>query len=135
MRRLTVAICLALIGVSGWLFSDRLPLKREVTVYLGWCPQPLVAGACASGEEAANPTTYRADASSQVVVYWSEGQAPSRLQDCAVRDAVNWACGAFEAARVSMVEGKLSEAAPPMSAFYQVSKAKWLWLDLHTKRF
>jgi hypothetical protein len=128
------ALCFAIaMGAAAWLFSDHVPFQREVTVYLGWCPNTRTAGECAGGEEAGGITTYKAVEETQSVVYWSEDGAPSGMTKCAVRDASNWSCPLSETYVVSMAAGKTNDHPVFGMPYYQVSKARWWWLWLHTK--
>ena len=47
---------------------------------------------------------YRADASRQTVLWWVEGgpDSPLALENCAVRDALNWRCEAPQAQAVGI---------------------------------
>ena len=124
---------------SLWNWSDRLPFATEVTVYHGFCPKPRVNSVCEQGEEAANPTTYKALVDQQAIVYWTGGSAPSKLERCAIRDAHNWSCrlGTRRADDVDEIkwilnDGDFSETVDPLgvrvaSIFYQVPKWRW-WL-------
>jgi len=123
------AVLLALL----WNYSDSLPLTSEVTVYLGWCPDARVNGECRKGEEAGNPTVYKAMADQQVVVYWTGKNPPAKLEHCSVRNARNWSCTLADWTR-SMVDGEYSETSNPLNLYYPVPKYKWYWLDWNTNK-
>jgi hypothetical protein len=124
-----------------WAFSDSLPFRREVTVYLAFCPGGRTSGQCKANEEYANPTTYAANADSQNVVYWSWGTAPRRYSQCAVRNAWNWSCPLGSPADptpayVQMIDGQIDERfrLSKEELFYQVPKWYWWLLRLTSKQ-
>lgn len=119
-----------------WLMMDNTPFSSERTVYLGWCPTPLVNGTCPKGEESGNPTTYRADRETNSVTHWTDGSPPRSYQNCAIRDASNWSCHIDDNYEVSMVDDKVTETGGLLAdMYYPVPKWRWYWLRLHTKTF
>lgn len=124
----------ALAALFAWFLFEQTPFAREVTVYQAWCPTARTkAGVCDSGEEAANPVTYEAMPSTQTVVYWFKGGAPTSLTHCAVRDASNWSCDQDAPYSLSMINGKLIYPIALSQPFYQVTMARWYSLWLHKK--
>lgn len=129
-----------------WAFSHLLPFQSDVTVYNMFCTGGLSNGKCSSKEETANPSTYRALADQQTVLYWnSNTDAPKRLQHCAVRDTRNWSCQLEDKLEESpkiqwqMVGGEFREVVekPFISAqsiFYAVPKWYWWWVRLSEYR-
>lgn len=132
LKDLIVWIAVAALGLGMWLYVEHPPFSSEVTVYLGWCPTPLEAGVCPKGEESGQQWIYKASEPTQSVVYWSKGGAPYRITECAVRDAMNWTCHAFQEDEESMFDGRLKKHFLPGVTYYQVSKARWYWLWLNT---
>jgi hypothetical protein len=131
-----VWVTLIAIGMGIWITFDNIPFASEIVVYQGWCPTAKTqAGVCQTGEESGNPITYKASQETQSVVYWFNNQAPSRMTNCAVRDAKNWSCNQGEEYSTAMVDGKLSEINKLGVMYYQVPKYRWYWLWLHTKTF
>jgi hypothetical protein len=110
MRHLTSRIVIFLLGVATGVLALLIRNRpREVMVY------PIVqignsrpyAGALA---------VYRTDVPHQDVMFWSPGnvESPSRLLDCAVRDAKSWRCEddmAGVKAVVEMQMGKFEKTA------------------------
>lgn len=136
MNRIIALIALIAVGLGAWLTFDNNPFTNEIVVYQAWCPTPRTgAGVCQSGEESANPIMYKAYPETQSVVYWFKNHAPSRMTNCAVRDARNWSCGQGEGYATAMVDGRLVQTSKNGLMFYQVPKHKWYWLWLHTKTF
>jgi hypothetical protein len=59
-----------------------------------------------------NTAVYRADADKQTVIKWIEGgiMGPSRLDNCAVRDRLNWRCEYEDGSGgAQMVDGRFSD--------------------------
>ena len=136
MKQLTAWIAFAAVGLGVWLSFDDILFANEIAVYQGWCPRLRTeAGVCQVGEESANPVTYKASPETQSVVYWFKDHAPSRMTNCAVRDAKNWSCNQGEEYSTAMVDGRLAETSKLGPMFYQVPKYKWYWLWLHTNTF
>ena len=113
-------------------------LKGEATVYRMFCASDRADDRpCALKDElTATTETYKAFPDQQSVIVWIGNDAPSKLTNCAVRDAMNWRCtnrdkqgGSLEQ---SMAEGQLSETvdgnpSPSLTLFYQTSRWRW-WL-------
>ena len=82
------------------------------------------------------PETYKAFPDQQSVIVWIGNDAPSKLSNCAVRDALDLALhenrqeiGTVEQ---SMADGQLTEtiggdASPSLTIFYQAPRWRW-WL-------
>ena len=113
-------------------------LKGEATVYRMFCTSDRSDDRpCVLRDELTSVTeTYKAFPDQQSVIVWIGNDAPSKLSNCAVRDALNWRCtnrdkqgGAIEQ---SMADGRLSETvdgfvSPSLTLFYQTSRGRW-WL-------
>ena len=72
--------------------------------------------------------TYKAFPDQQSVIVWIGGDAPSKLGNCAVRDALNWRCTKSDkkggTVELAMANGLLSETvngypSPSLTLFYQ----------------
>lgn len=134
MRGSLVLGLLVAATLLAWFLFGHAPFASEITVYQAWCPSARnAAGVCNSGEEAANPVTYKASPDTQTVVYWFKGGAPSSMTHCAIRDARNWSCNKDSPYATSMVNGELTYSSVLGQPFYQVPKYKWYWLWLQTK--
>ena len=127
---------IAFVVVGLWLFSEELPFQNEITVYQMFCTgEGRKDGKCKSKEETANPITYRAFVDQQTVIYWFEHSAPTRMRNCAVRDAKNWSCQLDDRwqTEYKMIDGALGKTSdnPIQPIFYQASKWRWwsVWLD------
>jgi hypothetical protein len=110
----------------------------EATVYRMFCTSDRVDDSpCAlKNELTSTPETYKAFPDQQSVIVWIGNDAPTKLANCAVRDALNWRCtnrdkqgGSLEQ---SMANGQLSETvggdpSPGLSLFYQAPRWRW-WL-------
>jgi hypothetical protein len=110
----------------------------EATVYRMFCSSDReVAGSCGLKNELTSVTeTYKAFPDQQSIIVWMGNDAPSRLGNCAVRDALNWRCTKSNKIGViveqSMANGQLSETvdgspSPGLTLFYQVPRWRW-WL-------
>jgi hypothetical protein len=113
-------------------------LKGEATVYRMFCTSDRADDSpCALKNELTSVSeTYKAFPDQQSVIVWIGNEAPSRLNNCAVRDALNWRCtrtdkqgGTIEQ---SMANGQLTETvdgypSPGLSVFYQATRLRW-WL-------
>jgi hypothetical protein len=80
--------------------------------------------------------TYKAFPDQQSVIVWIGSEAPSKLDNCAVRDALNWRCTKSDkkvgTVELSMANGRLSETvdgypSPSLTLFYQAPRWRW-WL-------
>jgi hypothetical protein len=113
-------------------------LKGEATVYRMFCTSDRADDSpCALKNELTSVTeTYKAFPDQQSVIVWIGNEAPSRLNNCAVRDALNWRCTRTDkqggAVEQSMANGQLTETvdgypSPGLSLFYQATRLRW-WL-------
>jgi hypothetical protein len=113
-------------------------LKGEATVYRMFCTSDRTDDTpCALKNELTSVTeTYKAFPDQQSVIVWIGNEAPSRLNNCAVRDALNWRCTRNDkqggTVEQSMANGQLTETvdgypSPGLSLFYQASRWRW-WL-------
>ena len=137
-------IALGLIG--GWLLGLAAFFmwpafehwSGEATVYRMFCTSDHDAATpCVLRNELTSvPETYKAFPDQQSVIVWIGSDAPSRLSNCAVRDALNWRCTKNDRLGVtveqSMAYGQLSETvdgspSPSLTLFYQVPRWRW-WL-------
>lgn len=133
---ITGGLVLGLVAVLIWPVVERL--KGEATVYRMFCTSDRVGDSpCAlKNELTSTPETYKAFPDQQSVIVWIGNDAPSKLSNCAVRDALNWRCTRTNkegsAVDQSMADGQLSEtvngdASPGLTLFYQAPRWRW-WL-------
>jgi hypothetical protein len=112
--------------------------KGEATVYRMFCTSNRNDdGPCVFRDELTSVTeTYKAFPDQQSIIVWIGGDAPSKLGNCAVRDALNWRCTKNDkkggTVDLSMASGLLSETvdgypSPSLTLFYQVPRWRW-WL-------
>jgi hypothetical protein len=141
-----------LVFLGIWLFG-RPSQGEDVTIHYAFCPAGRVSGACSTGGETANPTTYRAYIDQQTVIKWTWNSGTiTRFTFCAVRDGRNWTCK-FEKAEdaptveYTMSDGELSTTdfrsakdrplggATP-EPFYEVPRWYWwfVWTSEHLRR-
>lgn len=110
----------------------------EVTVHRMFCTSDREAASpCVLKNELTSVTeTYKAFPDQQSVIVWIGNDAPSRLSNCAVRDALNWRCTRIDKEGVtveqSMANGQLSQTvdgsiSPSLTLFYQTPRWRW-WL-------
>jgi hypothetical protein len=113
-------------------------LAGEATVYRMFCTSDRKdEGPCPLRDELTSvPETYKAFPDQQSVIVWIGNDAPSKLSNCAVRDALNWRCTRSDkkvgSVEQSMADGQLTEtiggeASPSLAIFYQASRRRW-WL-------
>ena len=113
-------------------------LKGEATVYRMFCTSDRTDDdPCVLKNELTSVTeTYKAFPDQQSVIVWIGNEAPSKLSNCAVRDALNWHCARTDKKGVtvdqSMANGRLSETvdgdlSPGLGLFYQAPRWRW-WL-------
>ena len=113
-------------------------LAGEATVYRMFCTSDRKdEGPCPLRDELTSvPETYKAFPDQQSVIVWIGNDAPSKLSNCAVRDALNWRCTRSDkkvgTVEQSMANGQLTEtiggdASPSLAIFYQASRWRW-WL-------
>jgi hypothetical protein len=134
---LSLALILSL-TFGGWYFATSNAFSDEVTVYNLWCSKERVNGECLEKEEAANPIRYKAFVQQQTVMYWFEGDKPTKLNNCVVRDYQNWSCESHVGERfynTYMIDGYIHEdySQKVTSLFYQGPRWKWLLLNLKMK--
>ena len=119
-----------------WPVYERL--SGEVTVFRMFCTKDRKDDSpCGLKDELTSvPETYKALPDQQSVIVWIGNDAPSKLGNCAVRDALNWRCTRIDKQGVtveqSMADGRLSETvdgypSPGLGLFYQVPRWRW-WL-------
>lgn len=128
-----------LLAAAGFVIWPTLEhFKGEATVYRMFCTSDRGDdNSCGLKHElTSTPETYKVFPDQQSVIVWIGSEAPSKLSNCAVRDALNWRCTRTDkqgaAVEQSMADGELSEtvdgfAAPGLSVFYQVPRWRW-WL-------
>lgn len=130
----------AVIGLL-WVFGERFPFWSEVTVYQAYCKEGRKDAECMSQEENTEPLTYKFVTEQQSIVYWlgDEG-APSKYNNCAIRNARNWSCilGDSRARGGPVVEKRMVggevydfvdyQRVENDLTFYQVPKWYWWWL-------
>jgi len=129
----------ALIGLAAFFMWPAYEhLNGEATVYRMFCTADRTDdNPCALKNELTSVTeTYKAFPDQQSVIVWIGNDAPSRLSNCAVRDAINWRCTKNDKQGVtieqSMANGQLTETvggypSPGLSLFYQAPRWRW-WL-------
>jgi hypothetical protein len=108
----------------------------EATVYRMFCKSDRKDDSPCKDQRTSVTETYKAFPDQQSVIVWIGNDPPSKLSNCAVRDALNWRCtnrdkqgGTLEQ---SMANGRLSETvdgdlSPSLSLFYQAPRWRW-WL-------
>ena len=127
---LGLAACLMWPAFEHW--------NGEATVYRMFCTTDRdAASPCVLKNELTSLTeTYKAFPDQQSVIVWIGNDAPSKLSNCAVRDALNWRCTKNDRLGItveqSMANGQLSETvdgspSPSLTLFYQVPRWRW-WL-------
>ena len=113
-------------------------LTGEATVYRMFCTSERADDSpCVLRDELTSvPETYKAFPDQQSVIVWIGSDAPSRLSNCAVRDALNWRCTRNDkkvgTVEQSMANGQLTETvdgnpSPGLGLFYQAPRWRW-WL-------
>jgi len=112
--------------------ATRMPRSRS------FCTSERVGdGPCMLRDELTSvPETYKAFPDQQSVIVWIGHDAPSKLSNCAVRDALNWRCTRNDkkvgTVDQSMANGQLTETvdgnpSPGLGLFYQAPRLRW-WL-------
>jgi len=128
---ISTAILILIVTFLGWYYASSDIFSDEVTVYNLWCSKERIDGKCLGKEEPANPITYKALVDQQTVIYWFEGGALTKLDNCAVKDSENWSCesGSYHH---YMINGIYHEDYPHKvkSTFYQGPRWKWTFLYL-----
>jgi hypothetical protein len=128
-----------LLGLAAffvWPVYERL--NGEATVFRMFCTSDRNDGSpCVLRDELTSVTeTYKAFPDQQSVIVWIGNEAPSKLSNCAVRDALNWRCTKNDrqgvAVEQSMANGQLTETvdgypSPSLTLFYQTPRWRW-WL-------
>jgi hypothetical protein len=137
-----IVICLigsVLLGLAAFLMWPAFEhFKGETTVYRMFCTSNRDDNSsCALRTELTSVTeTYKAFPDQQSVIVWIGDDAPAKLSNCAVRDALNWRCTKNDkkggTVEQSMANGQLSETidgypSPSLTLFYQASRRRW-WL-------
>src|ERR1700744_2948501 len=106
-------IVLAVAAFFTWPAYERL--SGEATVYRMFCTSGRKDDSrCGLKNELTSMTeTYKAYPEQQSVIVWIGNDAPSKLNNCAVRDALNWRCSRIDKQGVtveqSMASGQLPE--------------------------
>jgi hypothetical protein len=128
-------ILLGLAVFSMWPAYEHL--NGEATVYRMFCTSDRKDGRCGLKDELTSVTeTYKAYPDQQSIIVWIGNDAPAKLSNCAVRDALDWRCSRIDKKGVtieqSMADGQLSEtvnggASPGLEIFYQAPRWRW-WL-------
>lgn len=128
-----------LLGLAAFfLWPAYEHLTGEATVYRMFCTTDRTNdGSCVLRDELTSvPETYKAYPDQQSVIVWIGNDAPSKLSNCAVRDALNWRCTRNDkkvgTVEQSMANGHLTEtiggdASPSLTIFYQAPRWRW-WL-------
>jgi hypothetical protein len=127
-----------LLGFAAFLMWPTFEhFKGEATVYRMFCTSNRNDDApCVLRDELTSATeTYKAFPDQQSVIVWIGDDAPSKLSNCAVRDALNWRCTSDRkggTVEQSMANGQLSETvdgypSPSLMLFYQAPRWRW-WL-------
>jgi hypothetical protein len=119
---------IATIALAVWL-SDWVPFRNDVTVYQANCSVDLVDGACPRGNwMAGKKVSFKPIQETKTVVYWQDGEAPNKYDNCAIVDVKNWSCSGHYASSDHMVDGAFG-GLPIDGAFSKaVSKWEWWWL-------
>ncbi len=128
-----------LLGVAAFLMWPVYEhLTGEATVYRMFCTSDRKDDSpCVLRDELTSvPETYKAFPDQQSVIVWIGNDAPSKLGNCAVRDALNWRCTRNDkkvgTVDQSMANGQLTETvdgnpSPGLGLFYQAPRLRW-WL-------
>jgi hypothetical protein len=130
------AMLLGVAVFSLWPVYEHL--SGEATVYRMFCTSERAGdGPCMLRDELTSvPETYKAFPDQQSVIVWIGNDAPSKLGNCAVRDALNWRCTRIDkkvgTVDQSMANGQLTETvdgnpSPGLGLFYQAPRWRW-WL-------
>ena len=138
-RIVTFLIGGVLLGVAAFLMWPTFEhFKGEATVYRMFCASNRNDNdPCVLREELTSVTeTYKAFPDQQSIIVWIGDDAPSKLSNCAVRDALNWRCTKIDkkggTVEQSMANGQLPETvdgypSPSLTLFYQAPRWRW-WL-------
>jgi hypothetical protein len=129
-------IVLGIAAFFLWPAYERF--SGEATVYRMFCTTGRKDdGRCGLKNELTSMTeTYKAYPDQQSVIVWIGNDAPSKLSNCAVRDALNWRCSRNDkqggTIEQSMAGGQLTETvdgntSPSLELFYQTPRWRW-WL-------
>ena len=132
-------IVLGLAAILMWPVFEHL--NGEVTVYRMFCTSDRKDdGSCGLKNELTSTTeTYKAFPDQQSVIVWIGNDAPSKLSNCAVRDALDWRCTRIDkrgaTVEQSMTDGELSETiggdpSPGLTLFYQTPRWRWWMVKL-----
>jgi hypothetical protein len=138
-RIVTCLIGGVLLGLTALLLWPTFEhFKGEATVYRMFCTSNRNDDSpCALRDErTAVNETYKAFPDQQSIIVWIGDGPPSKLRNCAVRDALNWRCTKSDkkggTVEQSMANGQLSETvdgypSPSLTLFYQAPRWRW-WL-------
>lgn len=120
-------IFVGVVALAAWS-SDWIPFRSEYSTYSVVCEAVSEEGHCTLKGEAPGPiTTYRADKETKTVIYWQEGGAPWKYENCAVANALNWSCVSGNDYH-QMVEGVLDGRKDKQAYPILVSKLEWWWV-------
>ena len=118
-------IFLVVVALIVWL-SDWVPFRSEYTTYSAACSQPEADNKCLERNEVlGSKITFKPDSNAKTVVYWVDGIAPAKFDNCAIADVKNWAC---QGGDMQMIDGDLHGALAVNAPGRQLSKAGWWWL-------
>lgn len=121
-------IFVSLIILAIWL-SDWVPFRQEVAVYEARCALDLVNGACPiNGWAAGGKLNFRTSAETKTVVYWVDGAAPSKYDNCAIVDVKNWSCVEHHSSFDQMIDGVYAGLPADGEVSKSVPKWEWWWL-------
>jgi hypothetical protein len=121
----------ALVFSALWL-SDWNPLAKESTVYAAVCLSEVRSGTCPAKDWGPwQRVNYRPERETKTVVYWIDGEPPSKYDNCAIVDEETWSCFSGGSS-YQMVKGILSDL--PRDGAYMKSVPKWQWWWLKFKK-
>jgi len=102
-------------------------VRGEITNYPIECETQVVDNKCPRAMAVLSTTTYKVSFTSQTVVYWTEGFAPGKLENCAVRNRRHWSCRFSNDAAVGFNKGQYFEQAAPGQARFSEVNAIHVW--------
>lgn len=125
-----------------WFISGWNPLGGEVKQYIAYCSEEIQNDKCPVREIPSIVATYKASYDNQAVVTWIDDGPPSRLKNCAVRNAKNWSCTRDPAAATlvdQMVDGEYTlkrdvDLVPDsitQKHWHSIPKWKWWLLKIY----
>lgn len=125
-------VFVAIIGIGIWLI-DWVPFRQEVAIYQANCSAQPVNDACpAHSWVAGKRMSFKPVKETKTVVYWEDGVAPSKYDNCAIVDAENWSCSDIGESVDQMVGGVF--AGLPRDGTFTKSVSKWEWWLLKLKK-